>query len=182
MCRLIEHYVHIRSTDQFKPVGCVENDRNEINSVGQLRTFKKLNIQQKSWCTSGTWLCDNSSDLTILSSNHTPDIPTSIKLMIYNSLILSRINYGILAWGYNSEGIFKLQKKAVRLITLAKFNAHCEPIFKSLNLLKVQDIFEICQMKFYHNYLNKNYLISSIKFHFKTTTRYTIMKQELLVK
>ena len=83
-------------------------------------------------------------------------LPTSIKLMIYNALILSRINSGILAWGYQCERIFKLQKRAVRLITLAKFNAHSEPIFKSLNLLKVQDIFEICQMKFYHNYLNKN--------------------------
>ena len=82
-------------------------------------------------------------------------LPTFIKLMIYNSLILSRINYGILAWGYNNERIFKLQKKAVRLITLAKFNAHSEPIFKSLNLLKVQDIFEMCQMEFYHNSLNK---------------------------
>ena len=68
-------------------------------------------------------------------------LPTSIKLMIYNSLILSRINYGILAWGYKSGRIFKLQKNAVRLITLAKLNAHSEPIFKSLNLLKVQDIF-----------------------------------------
>ena len=76
--------------------------------------------------------------------------------MIYNELISSRINYGILAWGYQCERIFKLQKRAVRLITLAKFNAHSEPIFKSLNLLKVQAIFEICQMKFYHNYLNKN--------------------------
>ena len=83
-------------------------------------------------------------------------LPTSIKLMIYNALILSRINYGISAWGYQCERIFKLQKRAVRLITLAKFNAHSEPIFKSLNLLKVQDVFEICQMRFYHNYLNKN--------------------------
>ena len=47
------------------------------------------------------------------------------------------------------------KQKAVRLITLAKLNAHSELIFKSFNLLKVQDIFEICQMKFYHNYLNK---------------------------
>ena len=46
-------------------------------------------------------------------------LPTSIKLMIYNALILSRINYGILAWGYQCERIFKLQKRAVRLITLA---------------------------------------------------------------
>ena len=42
-------------------------------------------------------------------------LPTSIKLMIYNSLILSRINYGILAWGYNSERIFKHQKKRCSL-------------------------------------------------------------------
>ena len=76
--------------------------------------------------------------------------------MIYNALILSRKNYGILAWGYQCERIFKLQKRVVRLITLAKFDTHSEPIFKSLNMLKVQDIFEICQMKFYHNNLDKN--------------------------
>ena len=75
--------------------------------------------------------------------------------MIYNALILSRINYGILAWGYNSQKNLQTTKKSVRIITLAKFNAHSEPIFKSLNLLKVQDVFEICQMKFYHNYFIK---------------------------
>ena len=32
---------------------------------------------------------------------------TSIKLMIFNALILSRINYGILVWGYNSEIFFQ---------------------------------------------------------------------------
>ena len=36
-------------------------------------------------------------------------LPTYIKLMIYNALILSRINYGILLWGYNSERLFNLQ-------------------------------------------------------------------------
>ena len=40
-------------------------------------------------------------------------LPTSIKVLIYNSLILSRINYGILLWGYQSERIFKLQKKTL---------------------------------------------------------------------
>ena len=83
--------------------------------------------------------------------------------MIHNALLLSRISYGILAWEYQCERFFKLQKRDVRLITLAKFNAHSEPIFKSLNPLKVQGIFEICQMKFYHNYLNKTYLISLIE-------------------
>ena len=38
-------------------------------------------------------------------------IPTEIKRIIYNSLILSHINYGILMWGYHSDRLYKLQKK-----------------------------------------------------------------------
>ena len=37
-------------------------------------------------------------------------LPTEIKIMIYNSLILSHINYGILMWGYHSDRLYKLQK------------------------------------------------------------------------
>ena len=82
-------------------------------------------------------------------------LPTHVKVMIYNALILSKINYGILTWGYESESILKLQKKAVRIITLANYNAHTEPIFKKLSILKIHDLFSICQLKLYHNYLNK---------------------------
>ncbi len=34
------------------------------------------------------------------------------KFLIYNSLILSHLNFGILAWGYQCERITKLQKKS----------------------------------------------------------------------
>ncbi len=73
---------------------------------------------------------------------------------MYNSLILSHINYGILTWGYNCERIAKLQKKAVRIISLSKYNAHTEPIFKKLNILKISDIFTLHQLKFYHKHMN----------------------------
>ena len=81
--------------------------------------------------------------------------PTHVKVMIYNALILSKINYGILTWGYESESILKLQKKAVRIITSANYNEHTEPIFKNLSILKIHDLFSICQLKLYHNSLNK---------------------------
>ena len=45
-----------------------------------------------------------------------------------------------LSSGYENEKIFKLQKKAIRIISLAKYNAHTEPLFKTLNLLKINDI------------------------------------------
>ena len=82
-------------------------------------------------------------------------LPISIKVFMYNSLILSRINYGILLWGYQCERILKLQKKALRIISSKKYNAHTEPIFKSLNLLKVSDIFSLCQLKFYYNLVHR---------------------------
>ena len=51
--------------------------------------------------------------------------------MIYNALMQSKINYGILAWGYKAERILKLQKKAVRYLESSpKQNAmHTQNLF-----------------------------------------------------
>ena len=62
---------------------------------------------------------------------------------LYSSLILPHLNYGNLAWGSDTSHVFKLQKKAIRQITNSKFNAHTEPLFKSLELLKLDDYFQI---------------------------------------
>ena len=60
-------------------------------------------------------------------------IPAHILLTLYNSLILPHLYYGILMWGYhNTERIFRLQKKAIRVISNSAYNAHSEPLFKSL--------------------------------------------------
>ena len=44
-----------------------------------------------------------------------------------------------------------LQKKAIRAINSAGYNAHTEPLFKLYNLLKVEDIYKFCLLVFYHN-------------------------------
>ena len=38
-------------------------------------------------------------------------LPTQTRVLWYNSLILPHINYCIMAWGYQSDRIFKLQKE-----------------------------------------------------------------------
>ena len=83
-------------------------------------------------------------------------VNSSILLKIYNALILSRIHYAILCWGYEHKRIFILQKKAVRIICKSHYNSHTDPLFKSLKLLKVKDIFTISSLKFYYNYVHKN--------------------------
>ncbi len=67
-------------------------------------------------------------------------------------MVLSYLNYGILAWGHACNRIMKLQKKAVRIVQLSSFNAHTEPIFKTLELLKVEDILRLQLLKFYYKY------------------------------
>ncbi len=74
------------------------------------------------------------------------------KLLLYNSLVLSHLNFSILAWGYKCNRIIKLQKKAIRILCKSKFNAHTEPLFKNLNLLKVEDIKKLQELKFYYKY------------------------------
>lgn len=79
-------------------------------------------------------------------------IPTHIKLILYYSLILSHLQYCILIWGYQPGRLLKLQKKAVRIITNSKYNAHTEPIFKHLDLLKFNDLVKLNELKFFYKY------------------------------
>ncbi len=81
-------------------------------------------------------------------------MPISAKLHIYNALILSHLNFGILASGHQCERIVKLQKKIVRITSVSKYNAHKEPIFKSLKLLKIRDILKLHELKFNYKYNN----------------------------
>ena len=81
-------------------------------------------------------------------------VPSDILKMIYNALIQPHLNYGVLLWGKNTARIHKLQKWAVRSITLSKYNAHTTPLFIKLKLLKIHDIYSLCLLKFYHKYIN----------------------------
>ena len=84
-------------------------------------------------------------------------LPLHILKTLYTSLILPYFHYGILAWGMFSSRLFKFQKKAVRTVTNSKYNAHTDPLFKSLNLIKIDDIYILNILKFYfkhcHNLL-----------------------------
>ena len=77
-------------------------------------------------------------------------LPTQIKVLLYNTLLLPHINYCILS----CDRITKIQKRAIRLINLSKYNAHTEPIFKQFKLLKVNHILQMQEFKFYHKFKN----------------------------
>ena len=63
---------------------------------------------------------------------------------LYYALIYPFFIYGIIAWGntYSTtlQPLFILQKRAIRLITFASFHEHSSPIFRKLNIIKLNDL------------------------------------------
>ena len=90
-------------------------------------------------------------------------LPTHILRMIYCSLIQSNLNFSLLTWGFDCNRLIKLQKKIIRIITCSKYNAHTEPLFKILELLKLKDMITLNTLKFYWKLKNNkvpDYFIS----------------------
>ena len=83
-------------------------------------------------------------------------LPCNTLKTIYNSLINPHLHYGLLCWGNNANRIFKLQKKAIRVITNSKYNAHTSPLFKEQRILTVPDLYEMKLLRFYYRYANNS--------------------------
>ena len=71
--------------------------------------------------------------------------PKQIMRLIYMSLIFSHVNYCNLIWGSacktTLEPLFRLQKKAIRLVNNSHFLEHTAPIFSSLKILTLYQVF-----------------------------------------
>ena len=77
-------------------------------------------------------------------------LPFSALRLMYQSLVNCHLQFCLLAWGYEYNIIYNLQKKAVRIMTASKYNAHTKPLFKQLNIMKLEDSFSLQYSKFYH--------------------------------
>ena len=77
-------------------------------------------------------------------------LPEHILRIIYCSTVQSNLIYSLLVWGYDSKQLAKTQKRIIRNICCQKFNAHTEPLFKKLGLLKLEDLLDLNTLKFYY--------------------------------
>ena len=86
-------------------------------------------------------------------------VPLYILKRIYFGQFHSHLSYGCQIWGYNTNLIsktFTLQKKAVRLMSFADKNAHSDPLFKELKIVKLNDLIKTQNTIFVHKTLNNN--------------------------
>ena len=70
-----------------------------------------------------------------------------IPMQILKLMTLPHLYFGITALGFTRRRVYGLRKKAIRIIKKSKFNAHTEPLFRELSLLKVNHIFQLQCLK-----------------------------------
>ena len=91
-------------------------------------------------------------------------VPLNIRLLIYRGLIDSYLQFGSIIYGAANpkllEPIHILQRKALRLVSMAKYNAHTDPLFKMYNIVKLSDQISLNQTLFARHFKN-NQLPSS---------------------
>ena len=108
--------------------------------------FLGLHIDEKlTWKTHINNLCKTLSKNTGVIRRLKYSLPQSVLFILYSTLILPYINYGVLAWGKSLktqlDKLFLVQKRVIRTICDADFRAHTNPLFHRHRILKVEDIY-----------------------------------------
>ena len=67
----------------------------------------------------------------------------NVLFVLYTSLIVSYINYGLLLWGIHSHKLELLKKKALHLMTNNSYLAHTTPLLIKHGLLNVRDMYKL---------------------------------------
>ena len=94
-------------------------------------------------------------------------------LSLYNTLILSHINYGITAWnsvGVSAKNRLHIQKRALRAVSHSEFRSHSKLLFIKYNQLNIDDLCTLNIGTFMYKYCN-NLLPSTFNLLFKTNSK-----------
>ena len=118
------------------------------NSLHRCVQFE-LGSQLGSRSTRGRWSASQRSGILRRLKNI---LPTPVLLTLYNTLILPHFHYGLLNWGFSMGRLQLLQKRSVRVISSSKYNAHTDPLFKKLRLIKLADLFTLNVLKMYYKF------------------------------
>ena len=79
-------------------------------------------------------------------------LPLAMLRILYNAIILRHFQYLLFTWVFNPGRLNQLQKRAIRVITNSKYNAHVESLLNRLNLLRLVDIFKINLLNMFHKF------------------------------
>ena len=135
----------------------IKIDNIQLNFVEHYKFLGIFVDDSLSWDFQINQISNRISKLNGLLSRLKNTFPKHVLNIIYNSLILSILNYGILCWGFGQcDRIKVLQKKAIRNVNNSPYNSHTLPICKQMNILLFDDLVDLACLKFFYKYKNKH--------------------------
>ena len=131
-------------------------------SIKQVSTVKYLGVTFDSnltWKNHINELCSKLSKTVGIFSKLSYNVNIDILIMLYYSLIYPFLIYGVQVWGLTYPTYLKpvttLQKRIARIMTFSEPMSHSEPLLKSLNLLKFNDIIHSEILSFVYQWFHK---------------------------
>ena len=98
----------------------------------------------------------------ICKARHYINLETLVNL--YYCLIYPYLVYGIVVWGHTYQStidpLYIAQKKVLRIMTFSTFDAHSNPIFQKLKIIKFPDLVYLHTALFMHDYYSENLPVS----------------------
>ena len=86
-------------------------------------------------------------------------VPQTELRSIYFAIFSSHMTYGAQIWGQtittHNEKIFKLQNRAMRIISFSDYRAEAEPLYITNNILKLENYIKIQNCLFVHDFLHE---------------------------
>lgn len=139
----------------------------KIEIVGHAKSLGVIFEEHLLWNRHIAAISTNLARITGVLSRLRFYLPKSVKLVIYNSLFVSQLNYCQLVWGNttmsNITRLHMLQKKAVRAISNLPYDAHTAPIFKELCIRAVPHLYNDTLLKrYYAGKKRKNIIIDQL--------------------
>ena len=133
-----------RKNINMRPIKIGNGTINEVNSTKFLGLILDKNLNFKEHITHISNKCSKSIGI-LFKLNYF--LPTNILKMLYSSMILPYLNYGIEAWfgaaRTDRNKVFILQKKSIRAIYNLPFNTHTNTFFKDNNILKIHELYKL---------------------------------------
>jgi hypothetical protein len=159
------HYIHF-VTKNSMPIDMHIGYDNKIIPNVMYTKFLGLSVDNTlTWKTHLDLLINKLSTACYVIQAVKPYMSHSTLITIYYSLFHSVMAYGIIFWGNstNSSRIFKIQKRAIRIIMGQKSRDSCRDLFKELKMLPFISQYIFSLLLFIVN--NKNYFITNLENH-----------------
>ena len=129
------------------------------NTIEQTETYKYLGViidEKLSWKPHIDKMCSKLASVCGILSKIRHILDRNSLLMIYNSLIDSRLRYGILGWSTASKHqihrLEVLQNRALRLIDFSPIGTTILPIYSQFNILPLNYLIELERANYMYSF------------------------------